>query len=65
LLLQRSDLTVAQIARLCGYPDPLYFSRRFRAMYGCSPRNFSMSGATAAVPDIGALRTFADRIEAR
>jgi AraC-like DNA-binding protein len=28
---------VAQAARLAGYDDPLYFSRRFRALHGVAP----------------------------
>lgn len=33
--------TVAQIARMCGYEDALYFSRVFKKHYGCTPTAFS------------------------
>ena len=42
--LTRSALSVADIARLCGYDDPLYFSRAFRAATGKSPRSFRDAG---------------------
>ncbi len=32
--------SVAEVARLCGYEDPLYFSRVFKKTYGCSPSAF-------------------------
>lgn len=31
---------IAEIARMCGYDNPLYFSRVFRKYYGCSPTQF-------------------------
>ncbi|WP_168207561.1 helix-turn-helix domain-containing protein [Microlunatus elymi] len=36
-LLTMTDLPVATIAARTGYPDPLYFSRRFRAAVGIPP----------------------------
>jgi AraC-like DNA-binding protein len=65
VLLRRSDLAVARIARLCGYPDPLHFSRRFRAVHGRPPRDFRGPGAPSAPDDIGALRLFASRVAGR
>ncbi len=43
LMAQRRETgcTVAQIARLCGYEDALYFSRVFKKHYGCTPTAFS------------------------
>ena len=35
------DSSVAEIARKCGYSDPLYFSRMFKNRYGLSPRDYS------------------------
>jgi AraC-like DNA-binding protein len=35
-----SRLTVKQIARLCGFPDPYYFSRVFKQAHGLSPVNY-------------------------
>ena len=32
--------TVGDIALLCGFHDPLYFSRMFKAKYGTAPRNY-------------------------
>lgn len=39
-LLETSDLSVADIARRCGYPNQYYFSRVFRARFGSSPRTY-------------------------
>lgn len=46
-LLLRSNLSIAAIADLCGYPDPYHFSRRFRAAYGVAPRDFRAGGPSA------------------
>jgi AraC-like DNA-binding protein len=35
--LLEEDLPITQVAQLAGYGDPLYFSRRFRAMHGVAP----------------------------
>ena len=35
--LLEEDLAVARIAQLSGFEDPLYFSRRFRALHGVPP----------------------------
>ncbi|MFG2055780.1 AraC family transcriptional regulator [Micromonospora sp. NPDC048930] len=37
-------LTVHQIARRCGFPDPAHFSRAFRAAYGLSPSEHRARG---------------------
>lgn len=39
-LLQRTDLTVKQVAHTVGYEDQLYFSRLFRSRKGVSPSHF-------------------------
>ncbi len=39
-LLQRSNLPVREIARACGFVDPLHFSKRFRLAYGLPPRDY-------------------------
>lgn len=33
--------SISEIARLCGYSDPLYFSRMFKKKYGASPREYA------------------------
>ena len=38
---RETGYTVAQIARMCGYEDALYFSRVFKRHYGCTPTAFS------------------------
>ena len=40
MLLQNSDMTVAQIAEAVGYNDPYYFSRVFKNSTGKSPEEF-------------------------
>lgn len=39
-LLERTNLRVGEVAASCGFRDPLYFSRRFRAAYGVPPRAY-------------------------
>lgn len=45
MLRQGAGRSVTEIARACGYSDPLYFSRVFKKRYGVSPREY---GKTAA-----------------
>lgn len=35
-----NEYTISEIAQMCGYEDPLYFSRVFKKYFGCSPTNF-------------------------
>lgn len=38
----RSDeYSMSEIAGMCGFDDPLYFSRVFKKNYGCSPSNYA------------------------
>lgn len=37
-LLDTTDFPISKIAKLVGYEDPLYFSRRFRAVHGVTAR---------------------------
>ena len=37
-MLVSTDLPVAVVGTEVGWPDPAYFSRRFRASFGVSPR---------------------------
>lgn len=39
-LLSESDLSVSQIASMCGYESPFYFSKRFRDIIGISPQYY-------------------------
>ena len=39
-LLETTDYSVAEIAAIVGYEDPLYFSRLFRKIKGVSPRDY-------------------------
>lgn len=36
-LLARSDLPVARVGAMVGWPDPTYFARRFKALHGVTP----------------------------
>lgn len=42
-LLQRSTLTVAEVAGACGFVNPFHFSRRFRIAYAVAPRAYRTS----------------------
>lgn len=44
ILLTRSNLSITEVARECGFPDPLYFSRRFRKAFGVGPRAYRGAG---------------------
>lgn len=47
----RSDeYSVTEIANMCGFDDPLYFSRVFKKKYQCSPSNYARSCAKPAAP---------------
>ena len=39
---------VSETARMCGFSDPLYFSRLFKKKYGVSPRNYAPEPAYPA-----------------
>lgn len=43
---------VSETARLCGFGDPLYFSRLFKRKYGVSPRNYSPEAASPGSDNI-------------
>lgn len=47
-LLAAGDLNVSQVAHACGFADPLYFSRRFRATHDLAPQEFRRSPGTAS-----------------
>lgn len=36
-----NEYSMSEVADMCGFDDPLYFSRVFKKHYGCSPSNFS------------------------
>lgn len=40
-MLRTGSRSIAEVARLCGHVDPLYFSRMFKKKYGCSPREYA------------------------
>ena len=61
-MLARSNLTVSQVASACGFADPLYFSRRFRAAHGVAPSAFRDNGAAVATPDLPGLPGLARRL---
>jgi len=63
-LLSRSNLTVTEVAAETGFPDPLHFSRRFRAAYGRPPRAYRRAGGEPVDPGAAAgLRRLAHRLD--
>jgi len=50
VMLTRTDDTVASIGAAVGWPDPAYFSRRFRAVFGMSPRDFRHRQRAVGIP---------------
>jgi transcriptional regulator GlxA family with amidase domain len=47
-LLTRTTMSIADIARDCGYTDPLHFSKRFRAAFGASPLAYRRGNARSS-----------------
>ena len=45
MLCQSTGRSVTEIAHMCGYNDPLYFSRVFKKRYGVSPREYAKAAA--------------------
>lgn len=43
---------VSEVAHLCGFSDPLYFSRLFKRKYGVSPRRYSPEAGTSGPDDM-------------
>ena len=43
LMMRDPSRSVQQIAYLCGYSDPLFFSRMFKKRFGVGPRSFRES----------------------
>lgn len=39
--LRMGNSSITETARMCGYHDPLYFSRMFKKKYGVSPREYA------------------------
>lgn len=55
-LLTRSNLTVAQASRVCGYANPYHFSRAFRAAFAVPPSQYRLEpSASRSQPDLAAL----------
>lgn len=51
-LLNRTDLSVAQIGTDCGFDDMSYFARVFRSEYGCTPTAWREQHRNETVPDV-------------
>lgn len=65
-LLARSNYSVGEIARMCGFADAFHFSRRFKAAYGQSPLQMKRSVHNGATPPLSPLtRTFRTSISDR
>jgi AraC-like DNA-binding protein len=45
-----ADMSISEIAFVCGFNSSAHFSRAFRARYGCAPREFRASPVTAGAP---------------
>ena len=40
ILLKEMDLPISTISEMCGFADPLYFSRQFKKRMGISPTEY-------------------------
>jgi AraC-like DNA-binding protein len=63
-LLARTNMTVTEVARTCGFADPLHFSRRFKAVHGVPPRGYRATPADVAEPGPDAMRRLVRRLMA-
>jgi AraC family L-rhamnose operon transcriptional activator RhaR len=54
-MLANTDLPIAAIGTKVGWPDPAYFSRRFRAAFGMSPRAYRQQRSDAGSPVLRAV----------
>ena len=64
---QYNDGNVTEVARLCGFREPLYFSRMFKKKYGMSP-SFYYAAKRAneppeSVPDPDSMKIMLDEDE--
>jgi AraC-like DNA-binding protein len=59
-VMNESDYNVSKIAQMCGFDEPLYFSRVFKKQYGCSPINYAKQ--KDALPLKAVERDFVDDI---
>ena len=50
----RSNGSITEVAQLCGFRNPLYFSRLFKKQYGVSPKEYYHQKMKAKHPDAGA-----------
>ncbi len=48
--------SISETAQMCGFNDPLYFSRQFRNKFGVSPRDY-MPDDTARITDSDSMKT--------
>ena len=39
-LLMNTDMNISEISAMVGYNDPFYFSRKFKLLAGCSPKEY-------------------------
>ena len=56
------QVNISEIAHLCGFREPLYFSKIFRKKYGMSPSQYQrFSREKAAVPDGESIKIIPER----
>ena len=46
-LLRQTDMSVLDISIACGFESPSYFTRSYRARFGCAPRQDRIAGITS------------------
>ncbi|TCR00609.1 AraC-like DNA-binding protein [Neorhizobium sp. JUb45] len=51
LLTKAADMPIKEVAALCGFEDPNYFSKVFRRLYDINPSDFRTTGMYASVSD--------------
>lgn len=47
---------ISEMSHLCGFSDPLYFSRLFKKKYGVSPRNYVAQNISPAITDSDSMK---------
>lgn len=57
LAMQFGDGNISETARICGFSDPLYFSRLFRKKYGVPPSRYKADNSPPAPLDPDSVKT--------
>ena len=58
LTIGSENMNISEIARMCGYTDPLYFSKLFKNKFGVSPKNYRQESSIPNKADSDSTKIF-------